>query len=208
MENCPVDSSNMEILMYLGREIPPDALEWNAIRNRGSTVSDPHTGYDMDEWMSLNIHLNKSVWSVSWSSSSTPPPPQEKSIHNLPKNTSPSNFPSPVHWPRDRFHGQSPSVCTVNPSVSDPFKGFTPKTRKRTRTIHSLTPVRGLTRPSIPPSFHWCEENWSQTFFPEPWIFFLFLQGPVRFIPPHTDNERKIFEDATGRNIGPPTRGK
>jgi len=31
------------------------------------------------------------------------------------------------------------------------------------RTIHSLTPVRGLTRPSIPPPFHWPLENYLET---------------------------------------------
>ncbi len=58
------------------------------------------------------------------------PRPPKKKIHNLPKNVSPSNFPSPVWWPRDRFHGQSPSA---NPSSLDPCKGFPPKTRKWTR---------------------------------------------------------------------------
>ena len=42
-----------------------------------------------------------------------------------------------------------------------------------TRAIRQLAPVRGLTRPSIPPPFHWCEETCSQTFFPRDMFFFL-----------------------------------
>ncbi len=52
-----------------------------------------------------------------WSSTSLPHPTQKKNIHVLPKNVSPSNFPSPVCWPKDRFPGQTPSV---NPSAADP----------------------------------------------------------------------------------------
>jgi hypothetical protein len=40
------------------------------------------------------------------------------------------------------------------------------------RTIRSLAPVRGLTRTSIPPPFHWCQEKCSQTSSQETWIFF------------------------------------
>ena len=43
------------------------------------------------------------------------------------------------------------------------------------RTIHLLTPLQGLNRPSIPPPFHWCEEKCSQTFSEESWIFLFFL---------------------------------
>ena len=41
------------------------------------------------------------------------------------------------------------------------------------RAIRSPAPVRGPTRPSLPPPFHWCEETCSQTFFPRV-ILFLF----------------------------------
>ncbi len=44
-----------------------------------------------------------------------------------------------------------------------------------TRTIHSLAPVRGLTRPSNPSPFHWCEEKCPETSCQKPWIFLLFL---------------------------------
>jgi hypothetical protein len=40
------------------------------------------------------------------------------------------------------------------------------------RTILSLAPVRGLTRPSIPPLFHWCEEKFPETSSERPWMFF------------------------------------
>ncbi len=61
---------------------------------------------------------------------STPPVPPRKNIHVLPKNVSPSDFPSPVSWPRCRFPGQSPSGIQVQWT---PAQGFTPKTRKRPR---------------------------------------------------------------------------
>ena len=50
-----------------------------------------------------------------------------------------------------------------------------------TRTIRSLAPVRGLTRPSIPPPFHWREEKCPETSSREPWNFFFFFKsaGPV-----------------------------
>jgi hypothetical protein len=38
-----------------------------------------------------------------------PPPPQEKTSTSYPKNVSPSDFPSPVCRPKDRFPGQTPS---------------------------------------------------------------------------------------------------
>jgi hypothetical protein len=38
----------MEILRHVGREMPPDTLEWNTIRNRGPVVSEPYVGYDME----------------------------------------------------------------------------------------------------------------------------------------------------------------
>ena len=57
----------------------------------------------------------------------TPPSPK-KNIHVLPKNVSPSDFPSPVCRPKDRFPGQSPSGIQVHRT---PAQGFTPKTRKR-----------------------------------------------------------------------------
>ncbi len=38
----PVDSSNMKILMNLGRKMPSDTLEWNTIRNWGTIVSEPY----------------------------------------------------------------------------------------------------------------------------------------------------------------------
>ncbi len=59
---------------------------------------------------------------------SSPPTPQRKNIHVLPKNVSPSDFPSPVCRPKDRFPGQSPSGIQVQRT---PAQGFTPKTRKR-----------------------------------------------------------------------------
>jgi hypothetical protein len=60
-----------------------------------------------------------------------PPRPPKKNIHVLPKNVSPSDFPSPVCRPKDRFPGQSPSGIQVHRT---PAQGFTPKTRKRPRT--------------------------------------------------------------------------
>ncbi len=45
------------------------------------------------------------------------------------------------------------------------------------RTIRSLTQVRGLTHPSIPPAFHWCEEKCPETPSQESWNFFLSISS-------------------------------
>ena len=49
------------------------------------------------------------------------------------------------------------------------------------RTIRSLAPVRGLTRPSIPPPFHGHQETCSQTFLPRAMDFFFFPRAPKYF---------------------------
>ncbi len=187
-----------------------------------------------------------SCWTCPGVSSSPPPPPKEKNHPQPTQNVSPSNFPSPVLWPRDISYRQSPST---NPVSWTPVKGFTPRSHKQThvdvikntylkpsyhhpgttttmspklecdlryqriptpttkshllqnkqeqvfphqvkngrvptqwnRTIHSRTPVRGLTSPSILPPFHWCEEKCSHTFSQETWILCSFL-GKHHFI--------------------------
>jgi hypothetical protein len=60
------------------------------------------------------------------------------------------------------------------------------------RTIRSLDPVRGITRRSIPPPFHWLEEKCPETSSQEPWMFFFFLHFdstpgcPAPFTTPHS----------------------
>jgi hypothetical protein len=58
------------------------------------------------------------------------------------------------------------------------------------RTIRSLDPVRGITRRSIPPPFHWLEEKCPETSSQEPWMFFFFyiliqLLAVLLLLQPH-----------------------
>ena len=79
-------------------------------------------------------------------------PPPEKNIHVLPKNVSPSDFPSPVCRPKDRFPGQSPSEIQVQRT---PAQGFTPKTRKwpctdTVKITHLKTPCHRTGTTTVP----------------------------------------------------------
>jgi hypothetical protein len=84
-------------------------------------------------WKTHVVQRKKhTMLNVSWSFLFTSPAPPRKKHPRPTQNVSPSNFPSPVRWPRDRSHSQSPST---NPVYRTPGKGFTPRTSQRTRVV-------------------------------------------------------------------------
>ena len=93
--------------------------------------------------MKARVVQRPTLLTVSWCFLFPPRPPR-KTIHVLPKNVSPSVFPSPVCRPKDRFPGQSPSGIQVQRT---PAQGFTPNTltRPRADTVKST---------HLKPSFH------------------------------------------------------
>lgn len=68
------------------------------------------------------------------------------------------------------------------------------------RTIRSLTPVRGLTHPSIPPPFHWLEKN-ARRHLPKNHGIFFFLGIRIRERVVKAKKVRTTSDDSGGKSV-------
>jgi hypothetical protein len=123
-------------------------------------------------WPLQRIHTQNPQSNVCWRNkehtSQTLLPPHGNNVRDSPQTRMwPTSSEDPVPHPKSQIQ-QNEQEQTFPHQVQP---GHVPT--QWVRTIRELDPVWGLTPPSIPPPFLWCEEKYRQTFFPRDMEWFI-----------------------------------